>query len=77
MAKIYCLWLRAEHGGSMLFINPATECNRELVSLVEDGVTDELNSFLEKRLLTDKLVACPLEEEQEGPAEVEPNTGYG
>lgn len=76
MAKIYGLWLRAEHGGSLLFINPTPDCDRKFLPLVEDGVLGELNPYIKNRLLTDSLGSYPFVEEKASSSEAEQSTGY-
>lgn len=55
VAKIYGPWHRTEHGGSLLFINPASKSHRELITAVEDGVLEQINPNPHKRLLVDKI----------------------
>lgn len=76
VAKIYGLWLRAEHDGNLLFINLSPDCDRRLLPLVEDGVLGEINPFTKNSLLSVSLENCPLEEETTSFSEAEQITGY-
>lgn len=67
-----------EHYGSLLFINPSPESHRKLITLVEEGVLEQINTLPCERLLSDNIEhnvlveekVSSLEEERTGQKEV-------
>lgn len=62
MEKVYGPWLRAKHGGNLLFINPSPDSDRQIIPQVEDGMQGELCAQIETNLFSDNQEGKILEE---------------